>query len=61
MDSIIKYLQETKAEIKEVVFPTTTQTINYTIIVIGISIVVALILGGTDLGLREALTKIIVR
>lgn len=59
MDSIIKYLQETKAEIKEVVFPTTAQTINYTIIVISISIAVALLLGGTDLGLRELLTKIL--
>lgn len=61
MDSILKYLQEVKAEIKEVVFPTTAQTINYTAIVIAISIVVALVLGGADLGLREALTKLIAR
>lgn len=61
MDSILKYLQETKAEIKEVVFPTVTQTINYTIIVVAISILVALVLGGADFGLREALTKLLVR
>ena len=34
MDTIIKYLKETKAELKEVVFPSTSQTITYTSIVI---------------------------
>ena len=59
MDTIIKYLKETKAELKEVVFPSTSQTITYTIIVIIISVLVAVVLGGIDLGLREALSKII--
>ncbi len=59
MDTIIKYLKETKAELKEVVFPSTSQTITYTIIVIIISVLVAVVLGGIDLGLREGLSKII--
>jgi preprotein translocase subunit SecE len=58
---LVQYLKETKNELKEVVFPTTAQTITYTIIVILISVLVALTLGGIDLGLREALTKIIAR
>ena len=61
MDSIIQYLKEVKSEIKEVVFPSTSQTTNYTIIVIVISIFVAIVLGGVDFLLREGLTKIIVR
>lgn len=61
MDSIIKYLKETKAELKEVVFPSTSQTITYTIIVIFISVLVALMLGGTDLALRTGLSNLINR
>ncbi len=61
MDTIIKYLKETKAELKEVVFPSTSQTINYTIIVIVISVLVALVLGGTDLGLRTGLSNLLNR
>lgn len=58
--TILDYLKETQAELKEVSFPTTSQTINYTILVVVISVIVALILGGTDLGLREMLTKLVV-
>ena len=57
----IKYLKETKAELKEVTFPTISQTVVYTVAVVAISVVVAVALGGIDLGLREGLTKIIVR
>lgn len=57
----IKYLKETKAELTEVTFPTISQTVVYTVAVVAISIIVAIALGGIDLGLREGLTKIIVR
>lgn len=59
--NITQYLKETKAELKEVVFPSTAQTIIYTTLVVVISVLVAVTLGGVDLGLRELLTKIIVR
>lgn len=58
---LLQYLKETKAELKEVVFPTTAQTITYTGIVILISVLVAVMLGGVDFGLRELLTKIVNR
>lgn len=58
---ILQYLKETKNELKEVVFPTSAQTITYTMIVIIISVLVALGLGGVDLGLRELLAKVIAR
>lgn len=58
---LVQYLKETKNELKEVVFPTSSQTITYTVLVIGISVVVAVGLGGIDLGLREMVAKIIAR
>jgi preprotein translocase subunit SecE len=61
MKKLVQYLKETKNELKEVVFPTTSQTITYTVLVILISVLVAVTLGGVDLGLREALAKIIAR
>ena len=56
---IAQYLKETKNELKQVVFPTTSQTIVFTVLVILISVSVAVLLSGVDLGLREALAKII--
>jgi preprotein translocase subunit SecE len=61
MNQLLQYLKEVKNELKEVVFPTTSQTITYTIIVILISVIVAVTLGGIDLGLRAILEKIITR
>lgn len=58
---ILKYLKETKAELKEVKFPSTSQTIIYTVIVVSISAFTAIALGAADFGLREALTKILAR
>lgn len=57
----LQYLKETKAELKEVVFPTSAQTITFTVLVIVISVLVAVSLGGVDLGLRELLAKILTR
>lgn len=59
--NLIKYLKETKSELKEVVFPSTSQTVIYTVAVILISVFVALSLGGIDLGLREGLTRLLAR
>lgn len=61
MNNLLQYLKEVKNELKEVVFPTTSQTITYTIIVIVISVIVAVTLGAIDLGLREALAKLLAR
>jgi preprotein translocase SecE subunit len=58
---LMEYLKETKSELKEVVFPTTSQTIIFTVLVITISVVVAVTLGGIDIGFQTALTKIINR
>jgi preprotein translocase SecE subunit len=56
---LLQYLKETKAELKEVVFPTSSQTIIYTVLVIVISLLVAVMLWAADFGLKELLTKIV--
>ena len=58
---LLQYLKETKNELKEVVFPTTAQTITFTMLVISISIFIAVSLGGIDFGFQNMLTKIINR
>jgi preprotein translocase subunit SecE len=58
---LLQYFKETKAELKEVVFPTSSQTIIYTVLVILISIFVAAFLWAADLGFKELLTKIVTR
>ncbi len=45
---LIDYLKGTKSELKQVNWPTRRQTLNFTLLVIGISLLVAVILGGAD-------------
>ena len=59
--NIFNYFKETKAEIKEVTFPSLAQTIIYTVTVIVLSVLVAAFLGAVDLGLKEGLIKLLAR
>ncbi|HEY4505892.1 MAG TPA: preprotein translocase subunit SecE [Candidatus Paceibacterota bacterium] len=53
--SLISYIKETKGELKHVSWPTRAQTINYTVIVIGISLIIAIYLGVFDFIFTEAI------
>lgn len=46
--SFIQYLKDTKAEMKHVNWPTRSQAINYTLLVIILSVGVAALLGAFD-------------
>lgn len=46
--SISDYVKETRVEVKHVSWPTRSQAIGYTVIVIGISVALALYLGLFD-------------
>lgn len=59
--NLFNYFKETKAELKEVSFPSVSQTIVYTTAVILISAVVAVLLGAVDFGLHEGLLKLLTR
>jgi len=48
MSQITQFLREAKEELLKVNWPSKNQTINYTLIVIGISIAIAIFLGGLD-------------
>lgn len=45
---LANYIKETKAEMSHVNWPTKNQTINFTLLVVGVSVLVALILGLSD-------------
>ena len=53
------YLRGVRAEMKKVAWPNKKELINYTGIVIGISIIVSLVVYLLDLGIHEVLKLII--
>lgn len=59
--NLLNYFKETKAELREVKFPTLSQTITYTMTVIILSFIVAVFLGAIDFGLKEGLVKLLAR
>jgi preprotein translocase subunit SecE len=56
---IINFLKEVKTEIKKVNWPTKKETLRYTLIVILVSIVTSIFLGGLDFVLTTLLNKFI--
>ena len=59
MNRFTTYLQETKAEMKHVKWPTQTQTFIYTGLIILISILVAMFLGAFDYIFTQFLNSVI--
>lgn len=56
---ITTFLKEVKLEVKKVNWPTRNQAIRYTLIVLGISLVIAVFLGGLDFLFTFLLEKFI--
>jgi len=54
-NKITNYINQSKAELKKVVWPTKKQTRNHTLLVIGISLALAAFLGAVDFGLNKLL------
>lgn len=59
MSKLTQFISETRTEMKRVSWPTRKQTLNYTIVVIAISLVVALLLGAFDALFKEGLAKLL--
>jgi preprotein translocase subunit SecE len=55
------FLKESKSELKKVKWPTLKETLQYTLVVIIISLVVAVYLGGLDYIFSFILRKFIIR
>jgi preprotein translocase subunit SecE len=58
---ILKFFKESKSELKKVKWPTFKETLQYTLIVIIISLVVAAYLGGLDYIFSLLLRKFIIK
>lgn len=59
MNKVIEFLKESRDELQKVNWPSRRQTTNYTLIVIGMSLAVAVFLGSLDLGFEKVLGKFI--
>jgi len=55
----VSYIKEVTSELKKVTWPTRRQTIDMTMLVVVISIVVAIYLTGVDFILKKVITAII--
>lgn len=47
-NKIVTFLKEVRLEMKKVNWPTRRETVKYTLIIIGVSVAVAVFLGGLD-------------
>lgn len=61
MTNIGQFLKEVKVELSKVNWPTRQQTIQYTMVVLGMSAVFALFLGLLDFGFQKLLNILITR
>jgi len=59
-DKISTFLKEVKVELKKVNWPTKHETMKYTLIVIGVSLVVMIFLGGLDLIFTWLISRFII-
>lgn len=57
VNRLVKYLVESKAELKKVTWPTKKELVKHTLIVIGLSLFVAAFLGVLDVIFAKLLTK----
>jgi preprotein translocase subunit SecE len=60
-NKLTNFLKDARAELMKVNWPTKQQTINYTMAVVGISIAVALFLGGLDWFFEYLLKTVILK
>ncbi len=55
MDRVMNYFKGAIIEMRKVTWPSKKETYNYTLMVIGVSLAMALFLGGLDLGFNKIL------
>jgi preprotein translocase subunit SecE len=59
MRKIFQFFRDVKAEISKVIWPSRTDTVRYTVMVIVFSLVVAAILGAADFGLLKGFQALV--
>jgi len=58
-NKLITFLKEVKLELKKVNWPTRQETVKYTLIVIGVSVGLAIFLGGLDFVFATILNRLV--
>ncbi len=61
VNKITSFLKEVTLEIKKVNWPTRQETLKYTLIVVGVSFLLAFFLGGLDILFQFVISKSILR
>ena len=61
MERIINFLKDVRTELAKVSWPTRQQLVQYTLVVLGLSLAIAVFLGGIDSILQWSLNKFVVR
>jgi len=61
MSKLTDYLKGAKEELAKVVWPSRQTTINHTMVVIAISLIVAIFLGAADYGLSKILALLLIK
>lgn len=56
---VVKYFREAKVELEKVSWPTRKDTVKYSVLVFSLSVITAACIGALDLGLSEALERLI--
>jgi len=59
MNKLTTYIKESIEEMKKVTWPTKKETYHYTLLIIGISLIMALFLGILDFGFSEGIKAIL--
>lgn len=59
MNKLVNYLQGARAELAKVIWPSRETIVSHTLIVIGISLVVAIVLGIIDYALAWVLQRVL--
>lgn len=59
MNKLVTYFRESFEELKKVTWPTRSQTVNYSLAVVALSLLVAIFIGGLDYGLTYGIEKIL--
>lgn len=58
MNSFIRYIQQVRAELTKVTWPSNKEAIMYTALVVGVSAVIALFVAAVDFGIINAISTI---
>lgn len=61
MEKIINFLKDVKVELSKVSWPTKDQTVQYTLVVLGLSFAIAVFLGAWDWMLQWGLNRFVLK